>query len=166
MNGRIKKLRKALDLTQQQFAEQIGSTQNSVGNYETGHRNPSSSVINNICKTFNVREEWLRNGEGEMFQPQPSCVLDLLAKEKNLTYGDYVLIEKYVSMKPEARQNIMDYVLEVAKSLVDYDTRAAESAGSDQNIDIEKKVAEFRQELELQEKATAKSSALPTAKEN
>lgn len=65
-NTRIKKLRKALDLTQAEFASRIGTTQNSVANYETGHRNPSSSVINNICKEFHVSEKWLRTGEGEM----------------------------------------------------------------------------------------------------
>ena len=67
MNERIKKLRKALDLTQQEFAKRIGSTQNVVANYEIGRRNPSRAVINNICKTFHVSEEWLREGTGEMF---------------------------------------------------------------------------------------------------
>lgn len=65
-NTRIKKLRKALDLTQAEFASRIGTTQNSVANYEIGHRNPSSSVVNNICKEFHVNETWLRTGEGEM----------------------------------------------------------------------------------------------------
>jgi len=68
MNERIKKLRKALDLTQQAFADRIGTTQNSLAGYETGRRNPSSSVINNICKEFHVNEEWLRTGSGGMFQ--------------------------------------------------------------------------------------------------
>ena len=68
MNTRIKKLRKALDLTQQEFASRIGTSQNSLAGYETGRRNPSSSVINNICKEFRVNEEWLRTGAGEMFQ--------------------------------------------------------------------------------------------------
>lgn len=67
-NTRIKKLRKALDLTQQEFALRIGSTQNAVTGYETGRRNPSSSVINNICKEFHVNEDWLRTGSGEMFR--------------------------------------------------------------------------------------------------
>ena len=67
-NTRIRKLRKALDLTQQEFALRIGSTQNAVTGYETGRRNPSSSVINNICKEFHVNEEWLRTGRGEMLQ--------------------------------------------------------------------------------------------------
>lgn len=67
LGERIKKVRKELDLTQQKFAEFIGSTQNALTGYETGRRNPSSPVINNICKTFNVDEHWLRTGEGEMF---------------------------------------------------------------------------------------------------
>lgn len=67
MNERIKKVRKALDLTQRDFGARIGTTQNAIANYETGHRNPSSAVIDNICKTFNVNEVWLRTGEGEMF---------------------------------------------------------------------------------------------------
>lgn len=66
-NTRIKKLRKALDLTQAEFASRIGTSQNSLAGYETGRRNPSSSVVNNICKEFHVSETWLRTGEGEMF---------------------------------------------------------------------------------------------------
>lgn len=67
MKDRIRKLRKVLDLTQQDFAKKIGMSANVLTNYETGRRNPSRSVINNICKTFHVNEEWLRTGAGEMF---------------------------------------------------------------------------------------------------
>ena len=69
LGERIKKVRKELDLTQQKFAEQIGTTQNNIASYEIGRREPSAAAINNICKTFNVSETWLRTGEGEMFQP-------------------------------------------------------------------------------------------------
>lgn len=67
LKDRIRKIRKELDLTQQEFAGKIGTSQNVLANYETGRRNPSASVINNICKTFNVNETWLRTGEGEIF---------------------------------------------------------------------------------------------------
>lgn len=67
MKDRIRKIRRELDLTQQEFAKKIGTSQNVLANYETGRRNPSASVINNICKTFNVNETWLRSGEGDMF---------------------------------------------------------------------------------------------------
>lgn len=67
MQNRMKQIRKELDLTQQEFAKRIGSTQNVLANYETGRRNPSSSVINNICKEFSVNETWFRTGKGQMF---------------------------------------------------------------------------------------------------
>ena len=72
MNERIKLLRKNNNLTQQEFAKMIGTSQNVLANWESGRRNPSASVINNICKTFNVNEEWLRTGKGDMFAKKSS----------------------------------------------------------------------------------------------
>lgn len=67
LNERLRKLRKALDLTQQEFADRIGSKRNTIATYEMGRTEPSAAVISLICKTFNVNEAWLRTGEGEMF---------------------------------------------------------------------------------------------------
>ncbi len=67
MNERIKKLRKALDLTQQEFADRIGSKRNTIAKYETETNTPSAAVISLICREFHVNEKWLREGTGEMF---------------------------------------------------------------------------------------------------
>lgn len=67
MKNRIKELRKALGLTQQKFADKIGVRQNTVAQYEMGRNEPIDTVINLICREFNVSEKWLRTGEGEMF---------------------------------------------------------------------------------------------------
>ena len=67
MDKRIKELRKALNMTQNDFGKRIGLTPNTVTNYETGRRVPSNQVIFSICREFNVHEEWLRDGTGEMF---------------------------------------------------------------------------------------------------
>lgn len=69
MNERLKKLRKALNLTQQEFADKIGIKRNSFANYETGRNTPMDAIIVSICREFNVSEEWLRNGVGDMFLP-------------------------------------------------------------------------------------------------
>lgn len=69
MNDRLKKLRKALDLTQQEFADRIGVKRNSLANYETGRNTPIDAIIVSICREFNVNEEWLRSGTGDMFLP-------------------------------------------------------------------------------------------------
>ena len=67
MDERLKKLRKTLDLTQQEFADRIGSKRNTIAKYETDTNVPSAAVISLICREFNVNENWLRTGEGDMF---------------------------------------------------------------------------------------------------
>lgn len=66
LGERIKKIRRALDLTQREFGERISMKQNSVAQIEMG-RNTSDQTIASICREFNVNETWLRTGEGEMF---------------------------------------------------------------------------------------------------
>ena len=66
VKNRIKEVRLHLNMTQQDFAEKIGMKRNSIAQIELGARNPSGAVINNICKTFDVNEEWLRTGTGPM----------------------------------------------------------------------------------------------------
>lgn len=67
---RIKKLRKDLDLTQQKFGERLGIKGNTVAQYELGRNEPIDAVLSLICKEFNVNEEWLRTGSGDMFIEQ------------------------------------------------------------------------------------------------
>lgn len=68
MNERIKELRKALKLTQQQFAEKIGLTRNFVAQIEIGAGTPSDRTVSDICREFGVNELWLRAGDGDMFR--------------------------------------------------------------------------------------------------
>lgn len=68
MNERIRELRKVLSLNQTEFGDKIGVKQTTIAGYERGARVPLDSVILSICKEFNVSEEWLRTGEGRMFE--------------------------------------------------------------------------------------------------
>ena len=68
MGERLKDLRKALGLTQQEFADRIGIARGNIGAYEVSKNSPSDAVISLICREFNVNEVWLRDGTGEMFQ--------------------------------------------------------------------------------------------------
>ena len=45
MSERLKKLRKALDLTQQEFADRLGIKRNTVAQYEIGRNEPIDAVI-------------------------------------------------------------------------------------------------------------------------
>ena len=67
LNERLKKLRRTLDLTQQAFSDKLGVKRNTVGQWEIGRNEPSDAIIFSICREFNVNEDWLRTGNGEMF---------------------------------------------------------------------------------------------------
>ena len=68
MNTRIKYLRKdVLKMTQDDFSSRIGLSRNFIAQIETGAKTPSDRTVNDICREFNVNEEWLRTGKGEMF---------------------------------------------------------------------------------------------------
>lgn len=69
MYKRLKELRKELGITQQELADQIGVGRSNIGKYESGAGKPSAAAISLICSKFNVSEEWLRDGVGEMFCP-------------------------------------------------------------------------------------------------
>lgn len=117
IGDRLKRLRKELDLTQEAFASRIGSVQNTITGYESGRRNPSAPVISLICIEFDVNEEWLRNGTGEMFAPESNDELEALAKKYNLSNADQVLIEKYVNLKSGSRETIINFMIDVVAAL-------------------------------------------------
>ena len=71
VGSRIKELRNFLDLTQQKFADRLGIQRGIIGKYEVDVSAPSDAVISLICREFNVREAWLRDGEGEMLEVKP-----------------------------------------------------------------------------------------------
>lgn len=70
MKDRLKEARKALGLTQQAMADQLGLKQNTIATYELGRIVPSDRTIADICRIYNVDEVWLRTGVGEMFRPR------------------------------------------------------------------------------------------------
>lgn len=117
IGDRLKRLRKELDLTQEAFASRIGSVQNTITGYESGRRNPSAPVISLICREFDVNEEWLRSGTGEMFAPESNDELEALAKKYNLSNADQVLIEKYVNLKAGSRETIINFMIDVVAAL-------------------------------------------------
>ena len=71
MNNRIKILRKQeLKLTQKEFSNRLGLSENFIWQIEKGERIPSDRTITDICREFNVNEIWLRTGEGGPFQEE------------------------------------------------------------------------------------------------
>jgi len=71
MIKRLKQLRKILKINQTNFAKQLGITQTAYSMIENGNNPLSDRYIKVICSVFNVNENWLRTGEGEIFFSSP-----------------------------------------------------------------------------------------------
>lgn len=67
MNERVKELRDALGISAEKFGARVGVTRSAISRIENGTVNVTSQMVVSICREFNVREEWLRDGTGEMF---------------------------------------------------------------------------------------------------
>lgn len=117
MKERIRKIRRYLDLTQQEFADRLGIKRGAIANYELGRNEPVDSVVSLICREYGVNEEWLRTGTGEMFEPDSGDELEALAKKYDLSNADQVLIEKYVNLKPGSREAIINFITDVVAGL-------------------------------------------------
>ena len=171
LGERVRKIRRQMDLTQQDFGKRIGIKSNSVSLIESGGRNASDQVILAICREFDISEDWLRTGAGEMFEPEATNALDALVKERGISRGEQILIEKFLNLKPESRQAVMNYLLDVAAAIsgtaesshtvpVEYVPEIpVDEYNAAADIDIDAEVARYRAELEDQKKAAEKLQA-------
>lgn len=65
---RVRELRKRLGLTLEKFGKPLGVGKTAISKIENGERGLTDQMILAICREFNVDENWLRTGEGEMFK--------------------------------------------------------------------------------------------------
>lgn len=157
---RLKKLRKELGLTQAAFAARIGSVQNTVTGYESGRRNPSAPVISLICREFNVREEWLRTGDGPMFPQKEPEPLDLLLKDRGVLPGDLPsvksVVESFLELDKSSRDAVIQFVQGCAEKLnATADTKAPDVDLAEKVAALEKQNRELMERLEAIEKEDA-----------
>jgi len=99
MIERLKQLRKVLKMNQTNFAKELGITQTAYSMIENGNNPLSDRHIKVICSCFNVNENWLRTGDGDMFFSSPY--------EKEFT-------DIFGHLTPETQQ----YLLLMAKELL------------------------------------------------
>ncbi len=67
MNERIKAVRLALGISQEEFGKRLGVTRGAITNIELNKVEPKPLFVDLICREFNVNEDWLRNGTEPMF---------------------------------------------------------------------------------------------------
>lgn len=144
IHERIRYLRKdVLGMNQTEFAERLGLKQGSFSSIESGSSTVTDRTIKAICMVFNVREEWLRTGEGEMYNQGELFSLDSFVAERGATELELAIVKAYFELDPAIRRTVLEHFR--AHLTADPDELEAEAV---------------KQEYLRQKKAGAASSAI------
>jgi len=110
INERVKKLRSILKLSRQEFSKQISISHSSLGEIETGVRNVNDRIIQLISSQFKVEKEWLKFGNGEIFEiEKPDIRIDHLIeiyKQLDKPLQDYLMQQSELILKLHNENNI------------------------------------------------------------
>lgn len=117
MNERIKQVRLSAKLSQTEFAEKILVSRSAVCKMESGENSPSEQTVKLICQEFNVNQEWLRTGNGEMFvelskDEQISAMLGEIQRsgDENFKYRLVSALCKLSESDWTALENLVDMI--------------------------------------------------------
>lgn len=100
MNKRIKEIRKELNLTQEEFGKKIDLGRGGITSIEVGNVNLTERNIKKICKVFNVNEDWLRTGNGKMFNTLEedkellNFVINILAEKNEFVKNTFLTLAR------------------------------------------------------------------------
>ena len=119
MKDRLKQIRNALNLTQAAFADKLNISRSIIATYEGGHAPISERTIADICEKFYVNEQWLRTGEGPIFNQQSDIDNQLAAEVAKLIRSEdeftKKLIHAYLRLPDDAKDKVKDFVENLMK---------------------------------------------------
>lgn len=116
MISRIIKIREDSNLSQEKFAEKLGLSRNFINQVENGKKNISDRTISDICRLFNVNEEWLRSGTGDTYISSQDKLTAYIA---NIVTGDDEFIEDLIMAYMELDNVSKEALRKLADKMVD-----------------------------------------------
>lgn len=152
IHDRIKELRKHLKMNQTDFGMKLNLSQTAIGQYENGTRNITDRSISQICTTFQISENWLRTGQGEMYEETETTLFAAFAKQYDLSEAEQKAARYLLQLSSQERQQILHHVVGLAEAITSDDQPGT---------DIDTELEAYRQELEAAAKG-GKSSASDT----
>jgi len=119
ISERIQSIRKKLGLSRRAFGEKLGVSESVIVNIEydrLAKPEQKEPLYKLICREFNINEDYLRTGKGEMFIELPeedetaALVYELLGPEKNELF-DMILevIRTYKELSPGSQKVIREF---------------------------------------------------------
>ena len=116
MVDRVIKIREESGYSQEKFASRLGLSRNFINQFENRKKNISDRTISDICKEFNISEEWLRYGTGEMKRPVERKLSSYVSE---IVTGDDDFIKDLIEVYMELDQTSKNALKEIAKRMAD-----------------------------------------------
>lgn len=159
MKKQLKELRQYLKKTQTDFGLLCGKSRDTISNYELGRVAPDESFIKLICMKFNVNENWLRTGQGDMFIETMDSMIENLAKKYNLNENDIDIIKNYIQLSEEDRKKFVDIIKII---YTNKGTVTPKRTKPDHKLTPAEKRRVVNGEIDQEEKATTSSASTGT----
>ena len=123
LGERVKEVRKAQDMTLEEFGKRLSVTKVTMSNIERGNRSLTERMLKDICREFNINEKWLKTGEGDITRKRTeeeeiaALVSDLLEDGRDNPFFGIILeiVQTYNELSP-ASQKVLQ---EASKKLVE-----------------------------------------------
>lgn len=166
MKDRIRELRKSLKMTLKEFGDKIHLSLSAVSSIELGKVEITERVVSSILAAFpQVNADWLREGKGDMYQPQSDKdqIMSML--------GDLELPEiterfavAYTNLSEQEQHIVNNYIRSVIADLVAKYHIKEEATDPDPDPDhtIEERMEYVRKSLEEEEASKGDASASTT----
>lgn len=103
LNDRIQSVVTFTGLSKTGFGKEINLSQSMVSKLCSGAATPSDRTISDICRVFNVNEEWLLTGEGEMidYSGKESEIRAIFAQVASLNLEECERLIKALARVPD-----------------------------------------------------------------
>lgn len=117
INERIKQIRKDKGLTQAEFGEKIGLKKTGASRIEQVGEPVNPRVIQLICNNFDINEEWLRYGTGEMYKQRSDSLMAEVADRYGLTVRMAELVRSMCGLDAVIQEQVCDFIQKTSKSM-------------------------------------------------
>lgn len=108
INQRVKEVRQALGMSQAKFAKALSMSNGYIAGIELEHNRVNDRIVKLMGFILNVNEQWLRTGEGCMFDKAPDPLTELASstfKELKPVYQDYIIKQMELLLEIQNQEN-------------------------------------------------------------
>ena len=109
ISERIIKVLKERNMTQAEFAKQVGISTSTISEWKKRKTNPTVEKIMDICNVLQITPEQLLTGKGGKGIEDEEEIA-AASPESKFTPGDVQMIEDYHNLKEEQQKRLMAYM--------------------------------------------------------